>query len=277
MDPEAQDQEVFAEPNEFGSLTIKHQELAQIPSRIFELFPHALLRLDLQHNNLLELPEGIGQLILLREINVSNNRIQRIDPAVGRCIRLRTLNLSNNYVASIPPQLTSCCRMLERLDVSNNRLTSLPDNLSSLPSLSELRFDQNQLTRIPKGLHTIPTLQTISCHGNEGLSHIIHGDVQTNSGIILSLLKIHDDYNDKIDTAKTQRGDFTAKADDAAQKENVLDDKLEEIKKEVEVLKAERPDQYLARKRKFLALKSKMGRRSRKAKVSTEAQMLTQS
>ena len=66
-------------PDEWGQLSISYQELQTIPDALFS-YPHSMLRLNLSHNNLQELPPEIGSLILLRDLDVSSNRLEKGRP-----------------------------------------------------------------------------------------------------------------------------------------------------------------------------------------------------
>ena len=247
-------------PDEYGQLSVCFQELQTIPSDVFS-YPHSILRLNLSHNNLTELPREIGLLILLRDLDVSNNRLQRVDPSIAACIRLRRLSLSNNELAHVPSEVSSCA-MLEEIDLTHNRLQEIPKSLATLPALSELRLDNNDLARLPTSLSLMPTLSVLTCTSNSSaLDSMVPAHIQSNSLMIKWCLGIVRGYNEKEEAAKTICQELQGQAASAANEQQRLLEEVARVKNDVAVLQAERPAQYLERKRRFLAAKSRWSRR----------------
>ena len=247
-------------PDEYGQLSVCFQELQTIPSDVFS-YPHSILRLNLSHNNLTELPREIGFLILLRDLDVSNNRLQRVDPSIAACIRLRRLSLSNNELAHVPSEVSSCS-MLEEIDLTHNRLQEIPKSLATLPALSELRLDNNDLARLPTSLSLMPTLSVLTCTSNSSaLDSMIPAHIQSNSLMIKWCLGIVRGYNEKEEAAKTICQELQGQAASAANEQQRLLEEVARVKNDVAVLQAERPAQYLERKRRCLAAKSRWSRR----------------
>ena len=245
-------------PDEWGQLSLCYQELQSIPNQLFS-FPHSMLRLNLSHNNLTEVPDQIGRLILLRDLDVSNNRLQRIDPSISACIRLRRLSLSTNELAKIPSELSSCA-MLEEIDLTNNRIDEIPESLAALPALSELRLDNNNLALLPTSLSLLPTLSVLTCTNNNSKLDI-PANIQASTDMVMWCLKALHEYNQKEEAARATYQEFQEQATSAATEKRHLEETVEALKHDVAALQAERPAQYLNRKRHFLATKAKWSRR----------------
>jgi Leucine-rich repeat (LRR) protein len=80
-----------------------------------------LEELDLSHNKLTWLPDGIGGFTSLRHLSFYDNDITFVHDALWRLTKLETLNLANNridYVGDDVVALTS----LRELDLRNNPL-----------------------------------------------------------------------------------------------------------------------------------------------------------
>ena len=245
-------------PDEWGQLSICYQELHTIPNALFS-YPHSMLRLNLSHNNLTELPPEIGGLILLRDLDVSNNRLQKIDPSISACIRLRRLSLSNNDLVSVPPELNACV-MLEEINLTTNRLVEFPESLATLPALSELRLDNNNLSQLPTSLSLMPTLSVFTC-ANNNLDDMIPADIQSNSLMIKWCLKMLLEYNQKEEAAQKICQELQDKVTTAENEQRHLEGEVESLKNDVAALQAERPTKYLDRKRRLLAAKVRWSHR----------------
>jgi small GTP-binding protein len=86
--------------------------------------------LNLNGNQLTELPPAIAQLSNLQSLNLNNNELTELPPAIAQLSNLQTLNLNNNELTELPPaiaQLTS----LQRLSISGNK------NLRLAPEIIE--------------------------------------------------------------------------------------------------------------------------------------------
>ena len=61
--------------------------------------------LDLQNNQLKEIPNEIGSLIDLQTLFLDNNQLKEIPKEIGSLIKLQTLFLHNNQLKEIPKEL----------------------------------------------------------------------------------------------------------------------------------------------------------------------------
>ena len=90
-------------------------------------------------------PAEIGQLTLLRVLQLGDNKLTSLPAEIGQLTSLMVLELRGNQLTSLPAeigQLTS----LEELNLSDNQLTSVPAEIGQLTSLKELDLSDNQLT-----------------------------------------------------------------------------------------------------------------------------------
>ena len=247
-------------PDEWGQLSISYQELQTIPDALFS-YPHSMLRLNLSHNNLTELPPEIGSLILLRDLDVSSNRLQKVDTSISACIRLRRLLLSNNELVGVPSELNACV-MLEEINLTKNKLKEIPESLATLPALSELRLDNNNLRRLPTSLSLMPTLSVFTCtDNNAALDEIIPAAIQSNSLMIKWCLKLLLEYNEKEEAAQKICQELQDKVITAENEQQHLEGEVESLKNDVAALQAERPTKYLDRKRRLLAARARWSHR----------------
>uniref|UniRef100_A0A3Q1EKE1 Leucine rich repeat containing 28 n=1 Tax=Acanthochromis polyacanthus TaxID=80966 RepID=A0A3Q1EKE1_9TELE len=70
------------------------------------VFMQCSLALYLHSNNIVIIPEAIGNLARLQSLDLSNNALQLLCPEIGRLRSLRHLRLSNNQLKCLPPGKT---------------------------------------------------------------------------------------------------------------------------------------------------------------------------
>ncbi|KAM3875075.1 LOW QUALITY PROTEIN: DISP complex protein LRCH3 [Diretmus argenteus] len=99
------------------------------------------------NNKLVSLPEELGQLRHLTELDVSCNEIQMLPSQVGQLEALRDLNIRRNHLARLPPELAEL--PLVRLDFSCNKVTSIPVCYRRLTQLQTIILDNNPLQTPP--------------------------------------------------------------------------------------------------------------------------------
>ncbi|KAJ2553277.1 cysteinyl-tRNA synthetase, partial [Coemansia sp. RSA 1933] len=104
-----------------------------------------LCTLMLRNNRLVDLPDSLAELPLLRVLNVSNNDLPLFPPVIARIASLEELDISFNRIPEIPDAISSLAELV-RLNVMGNSLTrNLPRGLCKLSKLEELDVRQNRL------------------------------------------------------------------------------------------------------------------------------------
>ena len=78
-------------PSNDGTLDLSHNTWKSLPPELND-FTQTLLHLDLKNNQLTNI-ESIGNLILLRSLDVSFNQLSTITESIGKCIRLESPSL----------------------------------------------------------------------------------------------------------------------------------------------------------------------------------------
>ena len=93
--------------------------------------------LDLSHNELTEVPEGVGKARCLLVLNLSHNKLEAIPSQLLMNVTdLLTLDVSCNHLEALPPQLRRLTN-LQTLVLSNKPLSHF--QIRPLPSMTELR------------------------------------------------------------------------------------------------------------------------------------------
>uniref|UniRef100_A0A668A1W8 Leucine-rich repeats and calponin homology (CH) domain containing 3 n=1 Tax=Myripristis murdjan TaxID=586833 RepID=A0A668A1W8_9TELE len=125
-------------------LNLSRNQLAVLPVVLCALPLKVLIACN---NKLVSLPEELGQLRQLTELDVSCNEIQTLPAQMGQLEALRDLNIRRNHLARLPPELAEL--PLVRLDFSCNKVTSIPVCYRRLTQLQTIVLDNNPLQTPP--------------------------------------------------------------------------------------------------------------------------------
>lgn len=98
--------------------------------------------LILTENFLTKLPDSIGRMTKLNNLNVDRNALEDIPIEIGSCASLGVLSLRDNKLKKLPSELGNCLS-LHVLDVSGNQLHNLPYSLVNL-QLKAVWLAENQ-------------------------------------------------------------------------------------------------------------------------------------
>jgi len=134
-----------AEDSQSTELNFTHNyELKTIPQEIKLLRPFLqILHID-NCFELKTLHPGIGDLILLRWLNVSYNQLQSLPPEIAKLRNLERLHVNNNAITTIPTEFWGL-KNLEEFKVESNRIRALPTGIVFLPKLREVQLENNPL------------------------------------------------------------------------------------------------------------------------------------
>jgi Leucine-rich repeat (LRR) protein len=124
-----------------------------------------LTRLALKENHITAVESYIGDLVKLKDLDLSCNRISQIAPQIEKCTNIRTLNLAQNQLDNLPrnvfriPELT-------HVDVSNNSLKGLPNAICYCLSIVELRMSHNSIESLPNDIGNLIALEMLDVSAN---------------------------------------------------------------------------------------------------------------
>ncbi|XP_019634855.1 PREDICTED: leucine-rich repeat and calponin homology domain-containing protein 1-like isoform X6 [Branchiostoma belcheri] len=125
-------------------LNLSRNQLTTLPIPLCYL---PLQVLVVSNNKLVSLPEDIGKLKKLMNLDVSCNEISTLPLQIGEMENLRELNIRRNHLQTLPEEL--CQLRITRLDISCNKVTSLPACYRHLQTLCEFILDNNPLMSPP--------------------------------------------------------------------------------------------------------------------------------
>lgn len=127
--------------NNLRILVLRRNRFTAVPRAVFEL--GQLVELDMSHNCLRSLSEGVGQLKGLKKLCISHNKIQHLSVQIG------------------------ALQLLEELDISFNDLHNIPRSFSSLDNLRTLDADHNKFNQFPPEILALSNLEELDCSGNK--------------------------------------------------------------------------------------------------------------
>ncbi|MBW1298273.1 leucine-rich repeat domain-containing protein [Aquimarina litoralis] len=142
--------EAFNVFEKLTSLTITGSPGIQVFNK--SIFNAGMLKqLDLSHNNIGFLmaedgiiPDDIGILTRLTELNLENNHITTVSTRVGELINLKTINFKNNQITDIPKEL-GALTILDVLDISGNlQLNEIPEEVCMLEDLGTVIISEGE-------------------------------------------------------------------------------------------------------------------------------------
>ncbi|XP_069549593.1 PH domain leucine-rich repeat-containing protein phosphatase 2 isoform X5 [Brachyistius frenatus] len=197
---------IYPVPNQLTHMDLSHRLLNSLSlrklltgnnrlQRVPDLLDHVPLEaLDLQHNKLVELPEGLFYKALnLKYLNVSANALENIPSSsqseeslstlqelylTGNNLNencgallvghqnLRILHIAYNQLLSFPASKLSKLELLEELNLSGNKLKTIPSTVSSCKRLHTLIAHSNHITVFPEILN-LPEIKLVDLSCNE--------------------------------------------------------------------------------------------------------------
>uniref|UniRef100_A0A3B5Q9M2 Leucine-rich repeats and calponin homology (CH) domain containing 1 n=1 Tax=Xiphophorus maculatus TaxID=8083 RepID=A0A3B5Q9M2_XIPMA len=126
------------------SLNLSRNQLGSLPSCLCGL---PLRVLNASNNKLVSLPETIGQLHSLMELDISCNEITALPRHIGRLKALRELNVRRNLLCVLPEDLADL--PLVKFDFSCNKVSTIPVCYRKMRQLQSLQLENNPLQSPP--------------------------------------------------------------------------------------------------------------------------------
>lgn len=109
---------------------------------------------------LYELPESIGRIPNLRELNLNRNRLTKLPKVIQHLTNLERLYIGGNPLKGLPDWLSNCFQIRE-LTIWNIGLSELPIWLQRLSNLETLNLGWNPLKELPDWLGDFSNLKTL--------------------------------------------------------------------------------------------------------------------
>lgn len=172
--------------NHLRVLVLRRNKFSTVPLVVFEL--RQLVELDMSHNGLRTLSEGLRQLRGLKKLCISHNKVQNLPAQIGglqsleeldisfndlhdlpasfsNLSKLRTLDADHNKLNRFPPEILALSE-LEELDLSGNKFEVLPDDITRLKSTKILWLSSLHMSSLPDSFCHLHNLESLMLDGN---------------------------------------------------------------------------------------------------------------
>jgi len=144
-------------------LIVREVGLVALPQEVGDLVH--LRELDLSHNELTELPATLGQLGELQHLNVSRNRLADLPQTIHGMVNLRLLNANYNVISALPESF-GALQALRVLRLGANELKQLPPQVALLTDLRLVQLAYNSIGDVPDVLWDLPELKVVDLSYN---------------------------------------------------------------------------------------------------------------
>ncbi|XP_059213674.1 malignant fibrous histiocytoma-amplified sequence 1 homolog [Centropristis striata] len=144
--------------NNLRVLVLRRNKFSTVPWVVFEL--GRLVELDMSHNCLRSVSEGVGQLRGLKKLCISHNKIQSLPAQIGALQFLEELDISFNDLHDLPRSFCSLAR-LRTLDADHNKLNQFPPEILALSELEELDCSGNKFEVLPADIMKLQSIKIL--------------------------------------------------------------------------------------------------------------------
>ena len=130
----------------------------------FHLFPFKhvpqVVKLDLQHNELKQIPRSLLELPSLHELNLSHNQLHEIPDVPEWSSVLSVLDLSHNQLTNLP--LNAVASSIRNLNICHNQFRSVPLCICSFTTLHTLDLSDNpDILTLPSEMGRLTSLNRL--------------------------------------------------------------------------------------------------------------------
>ena len=147
-----------------NGLNLNDNQLQELPPKLFEL--KSLWWLEINNNQLQKLPTDLNKLQNLFGLYLNDNNLTELPAELSKLQRLSRLYLNHNELTKLPTGLEEL-RHLWRLELNHNKLQNLPDNFGQSQSLRWLKLNDNKLEEFPPELVQLPSLWWLELNNNK--------------------------------------------------------------------------------------------------------------
>ncbi|XP_056166975.1 disease resistance protein L6-like isoform X2 [Syzygium oleosum] len=137
-------------------LSLAHcYRLRKVPNSIGKL--SSLLELNLFNTRIRELPDSIANLIRLEKMDLGHTRMRELPNSIGRLESLLDLDLQRTDIIALPASIGSL-KSLRRLIAIDSKIRELPDSIGDLKRLEEMDLRNTQIRELPNSIGGLESL-----------------------------------------------------------------------------------------------------------------------
>jgi len=120
----------------------------------------SIISLDLMNRNLKTLSPEVGKFINLEYLDLENNQLTDLPVTISFLPKLKFLYLIKNQLQTVPLAVTRILN-LEDLDLEGNNITSLPEELYNMQTLKNLVLNSNKIGSISPSIGKLVNLEKL--------------------------------------------------------------------------------------------------------------------
>ena len=140
---------------------LKNLELLDLGHNPITQLPKHLTALKLDYHLFNRFKEEICDMTSLRYLNLQRNQLLELPENFGNLINLKILNLSYNKLEKLPTSFSNL-ENLEALNLGHNKIRQLPEDFGRLDGLRALNIGYNPLTNFPESFRYLHRLKKLS-------------------------------------------------------------------------------------------------------------------
>ncbi|KAK7268614.1 hypothetical protein RIF29_21316 [Crotalaria pallida] len=133
--------------------------------QISDMMPN-LVEIDIDDCDMVELPDGISNIVSLRKLSITKCReLSALPDAIENLVNLESLRLSSSTGLKVLPDSVAGLRNLKLLDISGCiSLNNLPENIGELSKLEKLNVKGcSGLSELPTSVMDLGSLRHVVC------------------------------------------------------------------------------------------------------------------
>uniref|UniRef100_A0A8C2XV34 PDZ domain-containing protein n=1 Tax=Capra hircus TaxID=9925 RepID=A0A8C2XV34_CAPHI len=104
--------------------------------------------LKIDENQLMYLPDSIGGLVSIEELDCSVNELEALPSSIGQLTNVRTFAADHNYLQQLPPEIGNW-KNITVLFLHSNKLETLPEEMGDMQKLKVINLSDNRLKNLP--------------------------------------------------------------------------------------------------------------------------------
>jgi len=133
---------ILRDLDQLTSLGVVMTKIRHISPKMAEI--NQLKYLFLYFNDIIKLPENIGDLVNVTRFELAYNELTELPENIGKMERLNYLDISYNKITVLPEKITGLSK-LTHLNFSGNLFEAFPSPVATMKSLLEIRGNDNKM------------------------------------------------------------------------------------------------------------------------------------
>ncbi|KAJ3605624.1 hypothetical protein NHX12_027669 [Muraenolepis orangiensis] len=129
-------------------LDVSKNNLEMVDEQICGCSLKKLTALKVDENQLMYLPDSIGGLTSLDELDCSFNEIEALPSTIGNCVNVRTFAADHNFLSQLPQEMGNW-KNITVLFLHSNKLECLPEEMGNMQRLRVVNLSDNKLKNLP--------------------------------------------------------------------------------------------------------------------------------